>query len=978
MLHREGAELMSMTLRHLVFLAAALLALAALPLRAQQYTFQSYDRKSGLESQTINCMLQDHRGFIWACTEMGLYRFDGSAFERMGKAEGFDKGEYVTALVENVHTGRLWVATQSGLRVGDGLHFQKVETDGKPLVVDVARPMSALDDGRLLLIRDARLLVLSPLRNNGQWRVVPMFNDAQLATHPQLRNITMTFVDRGKLWVGCDTALCEVDSAGQIHVHGAEEGIPADAWSGMRVDKAGTLWLRGVRHMRVRLPGATRFIPRDVVGNDMDVVIDNGTFVEDPQGRLLTPTNHGIARWNGKRWDTIDTRNGLPDIGITAQIFDRDGALWLGTYGRGIYRWSHYGLVDGWGRNQGLDSLPNWSILRDNQGRMWFGNELGGSVLERDQTQLQPWPIRMAPAPRQVLSLAKAPDGAIWAGLYEGRLLRYDPISNITALVAQLPSFIKALHFDRRGQLWIGTVNGIYHIDSKGAPLQRVPAAQSTDKQCSDIAEDSQGVLWFACNAGMLRYANNRWTRMAAAQVSMASGFSAVAVANDGSLWLGANEPGVFHGKVVGDQLSIRAVDDALLNKSLAYFLRRDRRGWIWVGGGSGVDVYNGKSWRHLSQDDGLIWDETDQNTFFEDDDGSIWIGTPVGVSHILRPEAMLSAQPHTVMITSVMHGVDPVSDGATVRLDGNRAPLVVRYTLFGSAWGGVAHFRYRLQGSDWIETSSHVINFTGLPSGNYHFEVQAMEDDRRSVSPSSYFNFSIPAPWWFSWWTYPLEALLLLLLLAAIWRWRSRLLLRQNRRLEEMVATRTAELTQEKLELELARAELYDQATHDGLTGLYNRMAILDLLAKHLAPDARVSPGLAVALIDADHFKRINDTFGHQAGDATLQAIAEHLQSYVRDGDQLGRYGGEEILMVLPGIGHRNAENRMQEIQEAVSAIAHGWRDDHFQVTLSIGLVWVGREHVTVEDVIRRADFALYAAKSEGRDRVVSEVIGA
>ena len=969
---------MSKKLRHLWIVAAALLALASLPVQAQQYSFQGYDRKSGLQSQTINCMLQDHRGFIWACSEMGLYRFDGSNFERMGVAEGFDKGEYITAIEENVGTGRLWVATQSGLRVGDGLHFQKVEPDGKPLVVDVARQLAALDDGRLLLVRNNQLMVLSPRRSNGQWQLAPMFSGAQLASYPQLRNITMVFPYRGNIWLGCDTALCEIDGAGQIHMHGVDEGVPADAWSGMRVDKQGTLWLRGVHQVRVLLAGTTRFIARDVPDKDMDTVTDNGTFVEDHSGRIFTPTNHGLARWSGTHWDVIDTRNGLPDIGITAVLFDQDGALWLGTYGRGIFRLSNYGLVDGWGRGQGLDSVPNWSILRDNQGSMWFGNELGGSVLARGQTQMQPWPIRVSPAPRQVLSLAKAPDGAIWVGLYEQRLLRYDPASGRTALVAQLPSFIKVLHFDRQGRLWIATVNGIYHIDSLGASLQRVPAAQSTDNQCSDIAEDSHGVLWFACNAGVLRYANNRWTLMLATEVSMASGFSAIAIGADDSLWLGANEPGVFRGKVVGDQLSVVAIDDAWLQKSLVYFLRSDRRGWIWVGGNGGVDVYDGKSWTHLSPDDGLIWDETDQNTFFEDNDGSIWIGTPVGISHILRPEAMLSASPSTVMITSVMHGTEPVSEGDTVQIDGNRAPLIVRYTQLGRVSGGTPHFRYRLQGSDWIETESHVINFTGLPFGDYRFEVQALDEDRRSTSPSTTFNFSIPSPWWLSWWTYPLEILLLLLILAIVWRWRSRRLLHQNRRLETMVVKRTIELTEEKRELELARAELYEQATHDGLTGLYNRMAILDQLAAHLKPDTRASPGLAVALIDADHFKRINDTFGHQAGDVTLQAIAQHLQSYVRGGDQLGRYGGEEILMVLPGIDRIDAENRMQQIQEAVSAAAHGWCGDQFRVTLSVGLVWVGREPVTVEDVIRRADFALYAAKTGGRDRVVSEVIGA
>lgn len=221
------------------------------------------------------------------------------------------------------------------------------------------------------------------------------------------------------------------------------------------------------------------------------------------------------------------------------------------------------------------------------------------------------------------------------------------------------------------------------------------------------------------------------------------------------------------------------------------------------------------------------------------------------------------------------------------------------------------------------------------------------------------------------------LEVSLLALLLALSGRWRSRRLRGQNRRLEAMVAGRTVELTEEKRELELARAELYHEATHDSLTGLQKRRAILDQLAALLEPGQIPVPGLAVGLIDADHFKRINDTLGHQAGDAALLAIAGQLQSQVRDGDQLGRYGGEEILLLLPGIGRRGAEQRMRDIQLAVSAMPHQWNGHAFTVTLSIGVVWIGTETASVEDLIRRADAALYQAKSGGRDRVVVEPAG-
>lgn len=120
------------------------------------------------------------------------------------------------------------------------------------------------------------------------------------------------------------------------------------------------------------------------------------------------------------------------------------------------------------------------------------------------------------------------------------------------------------------------------------------------------------------------------------------------------------------------------------------------------------------------------------------------------------------------------------------------------------------------------------------------------------------------------------------------------------------------------------------------------------------------------------------NDTLGHQAGDAALLAIARCLQAHVREGDRLGRYGGEEILLLLPGIARADAEQRTRDIQSAVSAMSHQWNGHAFAVSLSIGMVWIGSEAASVEDLIRRADAALYQAKSGGRDRVVVEPPGA
>jgi diguanylate cyclase (GGDEF)-like protein len=104
------------------------------------------------------------------------------------------------------------------------------------------------------------------------------------------------------------------------------------------------------------------------------------------------------------------------------------------------------------------------------------------------------------------------------------------------------------------------------------------------------------------------------------------------------------------------------------------------------------------------------------------------------------------------------------------------------------------------------------------------------------------------------------------------------------------------------------------------------------------------------------------------------LLTIAQYLQLRVRAGERLGRYGGEEILLLLPNISRTEAEQRMRDIQVAVSSMPHQWNEHAFAVTLSIGVVWIGQESASVEDLIRRADAALYMAKSQGRNLVLME----
>ena len=168
------------------------------------------------------------------------------------------------------------------------------------------------------------------------------------------------------------------------------------------------------------------------------------------------------------------------------------------------------------------------------------------------------------------------------------------------------------------------------------------------------------------------------------------------------------------------------------------------------------------------------------------------------------------------------------------------------------------------------------------------------------------------------------------------------------------------------------AREALRDQATHDRLTGLWNRAAILDLLHSELAHDARQGTPVALVMADLDNFKNINDTYGHPAGDEVLASVAKAMRDSVRRYDSVARYGGEEFLIVLPGCDRSNAVGHAERMRAAIARIAVETPKGKIQPTMSLGVA-VADSHAISDafSLIQAADVALYQAKHGGKNRV-------
>jgi diguanylate cyclase (GGDEF)-like protein len=167
-----------------------------------------------------------------------------------------------------------------------------------------------------------------------------------------------------------------------------------------------------------------------------------------------------------------------------------------------------------------------------------------------------------------------------------------------------------------------------------------------------------------------------------------------------------------------------------------------------------------------------------------------------------------------------------------------------------------------------------------------------------------------------------------------------------------------------------LLQKKLEHQALHDSLTGLYNRH-IDDILRKEFSRAKRENKPISLAMIDIDHFKKINDEHGHQIGDLLLKLFSEYILSNIRAEDLAARYGGDEFMLVFPGMTLDNALIKVEEIREKFSNITVTTDQQQVSTTITVGVAAYPQNGETVDDVIRSADWALYAAKEEGRNRV-------
>jgi diguanylate cyclase (GGDEF)-like protein len=561
-------------------------------------------------------------------------------------------------------------------------------------------------------------------------------------------------------------------------------------------------------------------------------------------------------------------------------------------------------------------------------------------------------------------------------GSAAGELVRIDP-QTLAGSQWKVPEVYRVLS-DGSHRLWIATTGGLYVVDTAGKDrtpkLVEDAGIPDAKKRFTDLAIDPSKNLWAASDEGLFRMDGNGWHRIDPGL----SGINPLEIAADqrGNIWAAGAFAGIRRLWIKGDKVvEAQRVTRPLLLSDQVVALAVDSRGWVWVGQDNGLTVFDGQSWRSFIEDDGLIWKDIDSYALSEDRDGSLWIGTSGGLSHLMQPQAGPPIAPQAPVFSSITFGSNAIVNGAEIPWTGK--PLSVSMDMIAFRDARHIHIRYRLLGleTEWVETGDKIVRYPRLDPGTYRFQAETLDKMSGQVSAISEISFRITPRWWQSG---PLRLALLLLVsivVVLVWQWRIHHLVQQKRQLEMAVQSRTEDLEREKAELLRAEEKMRQYAEHDDLTGLWNHRIVIERLHQEVDRSNRDGVPLSIILVDLDHFKNINDTYGHLAGDLVLKEISAIFQRTVRAYDWVGRYGGEEFLLILPGLSYVGARLRAEQFRMAIQAARIHDGETIIQVTASFGVASGFPEDY--EAMIHAADAALYRAKNNGRNCVMSSEIG-
>jgi diguanylate cyclase (GGDEF)-like protein len=782
------------------------------------------------------------------------------------------------------------------------------------------------------------------------------------------------------LWFGTDgDGLLRLTDA--LETYGRKDGLPSDAVRSLHVGRDGTLWI-GTRGGGLARYRDGRFTSQPLPPGAGDTV---GAIAEDRDGNLWIGTRGGgLLRLADARWSAFTQKDGLSGDIVLSTYEDREGSLWIGTDGAGLNRLRDVKLAS-FGKPEGLAHEMLLPIYEDRKGTLWMGS-YGGGLFRFRNGRFDGLSTRQGLSSDLVVSLLEDRRGDLWVGtdggglnrLRDGKFRRYGKRDG-------LPSErVIALHEDREGSLWIGTYGGGLARLKDG----RVTVFGRSQGLSSDhvfaIASDRSGHLWVGTDGGGLNVLEGGRFKAYTTEQGLAHN-TVFRIYEDptGALWIGTYG-GLSRFK--DGRLTSITRKDGLFDDRLFQILEDDR-GELWMSGNKGISRVPRRELEELADGrrtsvtaiaygtaDGMRSSECNGNSQpagWKARDGSLWFPTIRGAVRIDPAKIRRNELAPPVSIEAVTIDGKRVDSTAMVKAPPGRGEIEVQYAGLSLVDPQRVRFKYRLEGFDrsWVDAGARrVAYYTNIPPGRYEFRVAAANDDGVWNETGAAFAFELRPHVYQARWFWALVGLLTVALAGAGYRLRISRLDARERKLAQLVSERTRDLEQ-------ANQMLSRFSYLDAVTGIANRRNFDDCLELEWRRVRREGTPLSLIMVDIDHFKAFNDTYGHQQGDECLRGVAQALRrSLHRPGDLCARYGGEEFAVLLPGTDAEGACQVAEGLRASVEGLGlvHASSAVAATVTVSVGVgTALSGDESTLQSLLRAADKALYESKKTGRNRV-------
>ncbi len=991
-------------IKYLLVVLFALVPLWAMATDSDQWQIEEIQIKDGLPDSTVYSIVQDAHGFMWFGTTHGVARFDGHDF-KVFTHDGADPQS-----ISNNNAGNIFIDSENRLWIGtfgggvNTLDLKSGELTRHPYSSNHIATMVSENVQSFFEDQASNIWIGTA---TGLYR----FNDKELLhydhdegnsnslAHSRIWDILED--KQGHIWVGTSEGLSQLDpQTGVIKNYRLPEKMTVDISSNQfrtlhLVDDL--LWVgssSGLYSFNLQEEAFKFYTPdqKSMKINDIYTLNDGALLLASMEGLYEYDLQKNVFKTSedGGYWQPLshfDVRN---------IYLDQSGLLWLATRDSGVIKIDQAGGLFHHHTHYVPESQKN-----EKNKKVWALEAVGDSLYlgtsdtvfidAEDQAFNRVITEQLNHIPGIIRDIKPAQNDGMWVGGSMG--LFYLSDKSLTAktvnepfdLVGIEPADVFSVEQTKAGEVWLALYNiGVLRwnpVTAEAELLQSYDGGPLTDLNINHIYQDSAGDVWIASNlVGVFKYSEQHKTMTLFShdfndQTSISSNrVKDIYEDSTGRLWM-ATSRGLNQFLRQSASFKHYHQTDGLLDDSVITVLE-DSKQKLWLGYKFGLSRFDATTGEinnfvlnAVIRNDGLI-----TRAAAIDDQDVLYLGSANGY-YSFDPKNLKQpvAYEPPLNLTAVRINNKPLpfssllADNTRFELSPEHRVISFDFSVLDYKTPEQIQYHYRMVGlhEDWLDVSdSRHIELNNLNPGAYQLEIKATNNDGRWTSQKLNLAIQVHPVWWNRGWVRLVFVIVGVLMAWAFHYYRTYKIRKQNMILETQVSNRTTELRDLNEQLQLA-------ANSDFLTGLPNRMSFIDSFEQKQKQAENQPFNSCIVLADIDHFKHINDRYGHSAGDEILKEVSHVMRLLIRQEDLIARWGGEEFIFYFENKDSKATWALVERIRMAIESLEIKYLDHIIPITLTFGICQKQADMSLIE-CINAADTAMYSGKSQGRNRAV------